>query len=997
MSQAQTDSSQQNDFSSLARYLSEQSQLQEFVESVSLVASSIFGLFSSRSLSDTATQLLSTSTAGDVSKNILYTLHKRLNCQEFLAYLDSAGPNAFHSISPDFFNPITKHFGRSQSIENYSKVLFSLTRIYGAQHSFYRNFFGIIRDCEETRLLISYIKKWDFSKLTENLEQTIMRVIICSLDRMVNSQQYDEFVNMLPDYEAVIGEGQNPEFSHQFNKLAFHLLLSMALKRNTSKLREVLPLLVRSKADLTLITLNKMIDALNKNCLELDLVELVIEGIERRQLSYNIITYNCYMESYCMTGHFEKARGIVGQILASGLHPDSYTIAIYIKGCKYFKSGDVFSAQKEIFDCYVNSTCRDKIVINSLIDQCISSNDDEMTAKIFDQMRNGSLGIDPDNVTYNIMLKFAVKNRDIDMASSLINDMAAKTFRPNLSTYNSLLNLCLKLQRHDSAVFFYQKMKEMQAVPDSFTYSIMLNGAKTHSYDIKLINTILEDVRASLDGSNTRLDEVVFNTILEILFTYDLLDQFDFFHSEMKRQKIPESSFTFSVVLKKLSKMEDFDKISAVFDELLEKKIAVSDFNYGFILDYFAKAKRMDWAYAIYRKLRDNNVELSSIIFTTMVKGFINVGDYDKALQCFNEIKHLTEQPGMIITYNCALDVLVHQEKIDEALVLLDQIQKLFKADLISYSTIIKGLCKANKRTQAFQLIKQMIDSKIEYDVSIMNLFLESCASSDDHKIGMSSFEYLHKRKVAFNEITMGIMVKIYGAQFKLKSAFGLLEVFSEINLKPSLIFFTNLIHVSFFNKKPAKAELAFTLMKKEGIKGDKLMYSKLIEGLLRFKQAERVPVYLQAAIDDNCGLKNELIDQLFEIYEDESVTCELIERVRENGQVVQQTNDSKNKLKNTYHQTNTQNFKNQIWQKNREKQEAERRQQVKEEECRVVENPNRKTFGNVSGKVEQKFEKPAEGAPFKQVQAPRQAGGFGPKQPMVLHNFRMNKKQENA
>lgn len=997
MSQAQTDSSQQKDFSSLARYLSEQSQLQEFVESVSLVASSIFGLFSSRSLSDTATQLLSTSTAGDVSKNVLYALHKRLNCQEFLAYLDSADPTAFQSISPDFFNPITKHFGRSQSIENYAKVLFSLTKIYGPQHSFYRNFFGIIRDSEETRLLLSYIKKWDFSKLIETREQTVMRVIVCSLDRMVNSQQYDEFVNMLSDYEEVAAAAQNAELSHQFNKLTFHLILSLALKRNISKLRELLPQIVRSKADLTLITLNKMVDAFNKNCLELDLVELVMEGIQRRQLTHNIITYNCYMESYCMTGHFEKAREIIGQIIANGMTPDSYTIAIFIKGCKHFRASDVFSAHREIFDCYVNSPCRDKIVINSLIDQCIYANDDEMTSRIFAKMRSGSLGIEADNITYNIMLKFAVKNKDMDMATSLVEDMTAKAFRPNLSTYNSLLNLCLKLQRNDSAFFFYQKMKQMQTPPDSFTYSIMLNGAKNNSYDIKLINLILDDVRASFTEMNTRLDEVVFNTILEILFTYDLLDQFDYFHSEMKRQKIPESSFTFSVVLKKLSKMEDFEKISSVFDELLEKKISVSDFNYGFILDYFAKAKRMDWAYAIYRKLRDHKVELSSIIFTTMVKGFINAGEYDKALQCFNEIKHLTEQPGMIITYNCALDVLVHQEKIDEALALLDQIQKLFKADLISYSTIIKGLCKANRRTQAFQLIKQMIDSKIEYDVSIMNLFLESCASFDDHKIGMSSFEYLHKRKVAFNEITMGIMVKIYGAQFKLKSAFGLLEVFAEINLKPSLIFFTNLIHVSFFNKKSAKAELAFTLMKKEGIKGDKLMYSKLIEGLLRFKQAERVPVYLQAAIDDNCGLKNELIDQLFEIYEDEPATLELIERVRENALIVQQANDSKNKLKNTYHQTNTQNFKNQIWQKNREKQEAERRQQVKEEECRVVENPNRKTFGTATGKTEQKFEKPVEVAPFKQTQAPKPATGFGPKQPMVLHNFRMNRKQENA
>lgn len=976
--------------------MGEQSQFQEFLESVSLVASSIFGIFSSRGLSDTFSQLLSANTSADVSKNILFTLHKRLNCQEFLAYLDSADPAAFKSISPDFFNPITKHFGRSQSIENYAKVLFALSRIYGPQHSFFRNFFGIIRDCEETRLLLSYVAQWDYTQISETHEQVALRIITCSFDRMVNSQQVDEFIALLPDYEALVSSGIPADITYNVNKLVFHLVLALAVKKNVAKLRELMPRLVRSRLDLTLITLNKMLDAFNKNCLELEFVELVMEGMRLRNLTPNIISFNCYLESQCLSGSFAKSNDVLAQIKAQGLEPDSYTIATFIKGCKHFPQADLPKAHRVILDAYMASTCRDKIVVNSLIDQCIGTNDDELSLRIFNLLCTNALGLEPDNVTYNIMLKLAVKNKDMPLARRLTDEMVTRKFKPNLSTFNSLLNLSLKMQQLDTAVHFYRRLKDTETAPDSFTFSIMLNGAKSLSYDVKLVSQILEDVRHALDSTHQRFDEVVFNTILEILFTYDLLDQFDFFHNEMKRQKIPESSFTFSVVLKKLSKMEDFNKINNVFDELLEKKIAVSDFNYGFILDYFAKAKRMDWAYAIYRKLRDNKVELSSIIFTTMIKGFINVGDYDRAMSTFKEIKHLTEQPGMIITYNCALDVLVHQDKVEEALALLDEIQKVFKADLISYSTIIKGLCKANRRQQAFNLIRQMIDAKIEYDVSIMNLFLESCAASDDHKMGMTSFEYLYKRKVTFNEITMGIMVKIYGAQFKLKSAFGLLEMFDEMKMKPSLIFFTNLIHVSFFNKKPNKAELAFTLMKKEAIRGDKLMYSKLIEGLLRFKQADRIPQYIQAAIDDDAGLKTELVDQLTEIYEDERETAELVDKVRMCGRVVASAPEAKNKLKNNYHQTNTQNFKNQIWQKNREKQEAEKKQQAKEEECRVAENPSRKVFAPQTAKAE-KPERPAETQPFKTFGAQKAPGQFGPKQPMVLHNFRMNKKTDGV
>jgi pentatricopeptide repeat protein len=424
----------------------------------------------------------------------------------------------------------------------------------------------------------------------------------------------------------------------------------------------------------------------------------------------------------------------------------------------------------------------------------------------------------------------------------------------------------------------------------------------------------------------------------------------------------------------------------------MEKRIQISDFNYGFILDYFAKSKQMNHAYVIFEKLRKNKIEMSSIIFTTMIKGFINNGDHKTALIVFNDIKHLVEQPGMIITYNCMLDLLIIDSKIDEAMTLFYEIDKKFKVDLISYSTVVKGLCKANQRIKAFELINRMIESKIEYDVSIINMYLESCASSDDMKLGMSSFENLVKKNIQLNDITMGIMVKIYGACFKLKSAFDLLEYIAKHNMHPSLIFFTNLIHVSFFNKKPAKAELVATLMAKEKVKGDKLMFSKLIEGLLRFKQTQNIPTYIQQAIDDESTLKKELIAQLFEIYEDDSEVCQLIERVKYCEKSRVQALDENKKTKNNYHQNNTMNFKNQIWQKNKEKQEAEKKEQLaKEQNCRNLENPERKTFGGNLKKELVTDQTHTKQAPYFK----NSTAVTGPKQPMVLHNFRANKKPE--
>ena len=47
----------------------------------------------------------------------------------------------------------------------------------------------------------------------------------------------------------------------------------------------------------------------------------------------------------------------------------------------------------------------------------------------------------------------------------------------------------------------------------------------------------------------------------------------------------------------------------------------------------------------------------------------------------------------MVITFNCALNIMVSNNYIKRALVLFDEIEFIFKADVVSYSTIVKGLC----------------------------------------------------------------------------------------------------------------------------------------------------------------------------------------------------------------------------------------------------------------------------------------------------------------
>lgn len=129
-----------------------------------------------------------------------------------------------------------------------------------------------------------------------------------------------------------------------------------------------------------------------------------------------------------------------------------------------------------------------------------------------------------------------------------------------------------------------------------------------------------------------------------------------------------------------------------------------------------------------------------------------------------------------------------------------------------------------------------MIQSKIKIDVSVINLFLESCATKQDFKLAIDAYKFSMMQGVEPNEITFGIMVKVFGFSRELEKAFDLLDLMAVYNIHPSIIIYTNLIHISFYCREPRKAELAFSLFRKQKLDGDALIYSKLIDGLIRFR-----------------------------------------------------------------------------------------------------------------------------------------------------------------
>lgn len=870
--------------------------IDDVLTSVTLLANSVFGLFINSKPQSLIRKIIRVETKSDSNKRKVIYYAKDLDCSRMLDLISSLNIQEIKNIGADFFYITSKRFAKSQSIENYTRFCWYMYSAFGFDSQFIKSFFTIIRDIDDICAFLNYIINWQIDGRVEMIE----RSIYCCLDKLSYSGQCEELFKVLRQFNPHVINS----ISYQ-NHMQKFLLSSVYNVINRGSARENLEELLEGFNSMgyvyTQFVCNKLMDIMNKNMKNNGFTDIVLHFMEKHHLEANIITYNTIMDFYCITGRFGKAYELYKSLNEKKIPADSFTYSILIKGVKSMDIPDV-DAACELFEEYKQNTPnKDIIIYNNIVDVLVSTNQldkAELIVKEIESLEN----LKADAITYNILIKGCCRNKDFDNCFKYFNNMRQAGFKPNRIAYNNIMDLAVKVEQMEKALQVLEYMQQDEISADGFTYSIILNGLKINDSKIQLIEKTLNKIKNVIEDNSFKLDEVFFNSIFDLCVKYDLFTFLQHFYKVMKAKNVQESGVTYGILLKSYCKASDYNKAIEVLKQMMSSGIAISEVTYGSVLDSCTKSGNMDLSMKLYNVLKETQSNLSSIVFTTLLSGFIKAEKYKEGIEFFNSVKYQTHLSGMLITFNCALDVMVRMNDMDNAYKLFEEIETNFKADIISYSTIIKGLCQFERKKEALECMKGMINNLVDVDISVVNLLLDSCATIIDYKIAIQGYQFAMMKNLTPNEVTFGIMVKVYGFSRELQKAFDLLDLMAVYEIQPSIIVYTNLVHISFYNRNPKKAEVAFTLFKRLGLKGDRLLYSKLISGLCKFKESGRVCKYIDYAISDNVGLKPDCIELLYDIFEGDYEMIEKMELIQEVGRKEKRVQHS---------ESNTDRFKN--------------------------------------------------------------------------------------
>ncbi|KAM7499481.1 hypothetical protein LguiA_023895 [Lonicera macranthoides] len=436
----------------------------------------------------------------------------------------------------------------------------------------------------------------------------------------------------------------------------------------------------RFRCEPDVVTYNTLVDGLCRAG-KVKIAHNLVKGMVKKSsvLNPNVVTYTTLIRGYCGKQEMGEALDVLKEMLDRGLKPNSITYNTLIQGlCEARKLDKI----KDILEGtsgghFVPDTCTFNTLMNA---HCSAGNIDE-ALKVFEKMTD--LQVQPDSATFSVLIRCLCERRDFGRAEKLFDELDKRKIllcddgcKPLVAAYNPIFEyLCQNGKTKKAEVVFRQLMRRGTQDPPSYKTLIKghcREGTFEAGHDL-LVFMLRRDFVPEAEIYESLIDGFLKKS--EPNLARDTLEKM------LKSSYLPRTS-TFHVILMDLIKKGCASESASFVKLMLEKKIR-------------------------------QNINLS----TDTVRQLFESGLQDEAF----DIVRLLYANGYAVRMEELTLFLCQRRKLLEAReLLLFCLEKDQSVDLDICSTVISGLSKGRRVSEAFGFYYELVEKGIQKHMSCL-------------------------------------------------------------------------------------------------------------------------------------------------------------------------------------------------------------------------------------------------------------------------------------
>lgn len=565
-----------------------------------------------------------------------------------------------------------------------------------------------------------------------------------------------------------------------------------------------------------------------------------------------VVTFNTIIDAYIRSKDVESAWNIYKDLVSKGIKADNFTYSTLFRGLKHKNHRQYLLESLNILeDLQKQNAYIDVILVNVLLDSCISMKEDKLIVELFDKIQSGSYSnLKPDIITYNTFIKGCAQMNLYNKAFLAYESLFSRgnedgsfhkgIVTPNDVFFNTMIDVCVRSNNMSRVWDIIEKMKNNGIKPDNFTYSTIIKGLNKNSNmsnsevcldstsELELALTLFENVKKF-----SKPDEILYNCIMDACLRFDKIDKMLELYDEMLNKKIRPSSITCGIIIKAYGMKGYLSRALAVYENMKMEKIPISSITYGCLINACITNENLSKAFELYEEIAYFKIEMNIVLYTTMIKAYSKKKDLSKVLEIFSQMKNDKHNAPNNVTYNSVIDCCVKCEDVTTAEKIFREMNSRgVKPDIITFSTLIKGFLKNGELNSALDFLYEMKVFNVKPDEVLLNSFLDGCEKLNAFNRAVEIFALMRNLGVEPSMMSYSIMMKVYGKLNDFNMSKVLLEEVKRKTKNINLIIFTCYMKTCFNTGNIDEGLSTYKSLKSFKLKADNVTFSTVLTGL---------------------------------------------------------------------------------------------------------------------------------------------------------------------